>query len=79
MSRYIDYEVEIDILDFIDKYYDDDLVEEMESRGFALLNEGDKDSRRTPDQNLHEQLCNQFSLSRHTSKMDLLSHIHSLL
>jgi predicted nucleotide-binding protein (sugar kinase/HSP70/actin superfamily) len=81
MSRYIDYnvDIEIDLIYFIDNYRDEELIEELESRGFVILNKNSIDSRRAPNQNLHESLCDQFGVSRYSTRQELLKHINDQL
>ena len=85
-SNYEDTTIEID--GDVDLYYsdiqsidDDDLIMAVEQSGYTVLHPSDlgEDTRRMPSQTLHEELCEQFDMSRFTSKQDLIKHIHSLL
>lgn len=56
-----------------------DLISALEAEGYTVLAEPEEDSRRVPNQNLHETLCDQFELSRFSTKQELIQHINSLL
>jgi hypothetical protein len=75
----IETEVEIYLDDIIEEYEDDDLISEIEKRGYNILTYDSDGTRRQPNQGLHEELCDQFSISRFSSKQQLISHINSLL
>lgn len=79
LSGFIDITVEIDLDDFIDEYWDEEIAEEAEKRGLTIIEDFYEDSRRVPNQTLHEELCDQFEISRFSSKSELLNKINSLL
>jgi hypothetical protein len=56
----------------------EELIDELESRG-VKVDPHSIGSLQAPPTNLHEELCQQFDLSRHTTTDKLLNHIRSLL
>ena len=73
-------DVDVYVDEVLNEVTDEDLVVEVEERGYEVLTSPDSMAgRRTPDQNLHEELCSMFDLSRAgTTKTDLLKRFSKI-